>query len=413
MLMAFPARGKLCVLDGDQLTEVAAGVLSQGTGFPSRTDALFLHWVDRQGLHGDARDDAGRGGQARPRHPHPPLSAGLRGPADARNAAPARHLLSHTSGFDGDRYTDAGGDDASPGADPELRGPAAGNLVGHRQVWSYRRQGFRHPGADRRGARRHSVRTSASWRRRPLGSSSRSRSRTRRWSASRLARVPTARDPSRLVVSPAWGCTARSAPWAAPSWPARVTSCGSSACTCRGACPDGSRLLDSDLVNAMQARRSSSSMTLSSARRGASAGSSTTGVRSTSSVTTGTPTTRSSRRVSTPAERFGFCLQTNVESALTLYRELADWLFGQRLGVTPRRDPDVREDATVTDPARYVGTYARVGLAIDVHVDDANGLHSHVTPGRHKHRQGWPPMVALPPRPVPREGWLPPQAADR
>ena len=73
-----------------------------------------------------------------------------------------------------------------------------------------------------------------------------------------------------------------------------------------------------------------------------------------------------------PDQRFGFCLQTNVESALTMYRELADWLFEQRLGVTPRRDPDVREDA-VTDPGRYVGTYARVGLDIDVHVDDGTG----------------------------------------
>ena len=40
-----------------------------------------------------------------------------------------------------------------------------------------------------------------------------------------------------------------------------------------------------------------------------------------------------------PDQRFGFCLQTNVESALSMYRELAAWLFGQQLGVAPRRDP--------------------------------------------------------------------------
>ena len=41
-----------------------------------------------------------------------------------------------------------------------------------------------------------------------------------------------------------------------------------------------------------------------------------------------------------PEQRFGFCLQTNVESALSMYRELAAWMFGERLGVTPREDPE-------------------------------------------------------------------------
>jgi hypothetical protein len=105
-----------------------------------------------------------------------------------------------------------------------------------------------------------------------------------------------------------------------------------------------------------------------------------------------------------PAERFGFCLQTNVESAMTLYRELADWLFGQRLGVTPRRDPDLLEDGSVTDPGRYAGTYVREGLTIDVHPDDASRLVATVTPSHGiAQEQGWPPMVDLPLQPVDRQ----------
>ena len=40
-----------------------------------------------------------------------------------------------------------------------------------------------------------------------------------------------------------------------------------------------------------------------------------------------------------PGERFGFCLQTNVGSALLLYRELASWLFGERFGDRGRAEP--------------------------------------------------------------------------
>ena len=40
-----------------------------------------------------------------------------------------------------------------------------------------------------------------------------------------------------------------------------------------------------------------------------------------------------------PGERFGFCLQTNVGSALLLYRELASWLFGERFGAGVGPEP--------------------------------------------------------------------------
>jgi len=57
------------------------------------------------------------------------------------------------------------------------------------------------------------------------------------------------------------------------------------------------------------------------------------------------------------------CLQTNVESALSMYRELAVWLSARRLGVTPRSDPQPQSSRSVADPGRYVGTYVREGVA--------------------------------------------------
>jgi hypothetical protein len=105
-----------------------------------------------------------------------------------------------------------------------------------------------------------------------------------------------------------------------------------------------------------------------------------------------------------PAEGFGFCLQTNVESALTMYRELADWLFGQRLGVKPRKDPALLDDETVSDPDRYTGTYAREGLTIEVRANDEKRLLATVTPSHGVAQdQGWPPMVDLPLQSVERE----------
>ncbi len=103
-----------------------------------------------------------------------------------------------------------------------------------------------------------------------------------------------------------------------------------------------------------------------------------------------------------PAHGFGFCLQTNVDSALTMYRELAAWLFGARLGVGPRPDPARLPSMAVADPARYTGTYEREGLTIVVKPLDA-GLGADVTPSHAVAvDQGWPPLLDLPLVPVER-----------
>ena len=189
-----------------------------------------------------------------------------------------------------------------------------------------------------------------------------------------VGHVPDLEDPTRLLVTPAWGLHRAFGPMGS----AVVASAGDvmrfvGLHLSGGLAPDGTRLLDASLVDAMRAPHIGlvDDTMLGEAwglgwildhwgdvaligHDGNSLGQ------------------NAFMRVA-PEERFGFCLQTNVESALTLYRELADWLFGQRLGVTPRRDPEALEEETVTDPDRYVGMYSRVGLDIDVHVDDTTG----------------------------------------
>ena len=152
---------QLCVLDGDQLTEVAAGVLSLRTGCPSRTDALFL-----PGSIGKLYTatlvmmlvDEGKLDLDTPiRHYLPDFEVH---DAHARDTVTPRHLLTHTSGFDGDHFTDTGrGDDALARYVAELRGPAADR--GPRQDLELQQQRLRHPRPHRRGAQRRHVRTGA------------------------------------------------------------------------------------------------------------------------------------------------------------------------------------------------------------------------------------------------------------
>ena len=398
---------QLCVLDGDRLTEVAAGVLSQGTGSPSRTDALFLPGSIGKVytatlvmmLVGEGKLDL----DAPIRRYLPDFEVH---DAHARDTVTARHLLSHTSGFDGDHFTDTGrGDDAlaryvADCADlPQIVDPG--------RIWSYSNSGYAILGrivevlcgVTFEQALRERLFTPLA-----LGSTVSFADEAIVHPVA-VGHVQDPEDPSRLVVSPAWGLHRAFGPMGS----AVVASAGDvmrfvGLHLSGGLAPDGSRLLATDLVNQMRAPQIElvDDTVLGEAwglgwlldhwgdiavigHDGNSLGQ------------------NAFMRVA-PDERFGFCLQTNVESALTLYRELAGWLFGQRLGVTPRPDPDVRDDATVADPGRYVGTYTRVGLDIDVHVDDTNRLVATVTPSHGiAQEQGWPPMVDLPLQPVARE----------
>lgn len=105
---------QLAVLDGDSVTEVAAGVLSLRTEQPATTDALFL-----PGSIGKLYTatlvmmlvDEGKLDLDTPIRTYLPDFE----VADhhARDTVTPRDLLTHTSGFDGDHFTDTGrGDDA-------------------------------------------------------------------------------------------------------------------------------------------------------------------------------------------------------------------------------------------------------------------------------------------------------------
>ena len=133
---------QLCVLDGDQLTEVAAGVLSQRTGCPSRPDALFLPGsigkVYTATLVMMLVEEGKLDLDVPIRHYLPDFE--VRDP-HARDTVTARQLLSHTSGFDGDHFTDTGrGDDA-------LALYVAGcsdlpQIVAPGKIWSYSNSGY-------------------------------------------------------------------------------------------------------------------------------------------------------------------------------------------------------------------------------------------------------------------------------
>ena len=198
---------QLCVLDGDRLTEVAAGVLSQGTGFPSRTDALFLPGSIGKVytatlvmmLVGEGKLDL----DAPIRRYLPDFEVH---DAHARDTVTARHLLSHTSGFDGDHFTDTGrGDDAlaryvADCADlPQIVDPG--------RIWSYSNSGYAIlgrivevlSGVTFEQALRERLITPLA-----LGSTVSFADEAIVHPVA-VGHVPDPEDPSRLVVSPAWG----------------------------------------------------------------------------------------------------------------------------------------------------------------------------------------------------------------
>ena len=133
---------QLAVLDGDTITEVAAGVLSLRTGSPVTTDALFL-----PGSIGKVYTatlvlmlaDEGLIDLDEPVRTYLP-DFEVRD-EHARDTVTVRNLLTHTSGFDGDVFIDTGrGDDAleryiTEIADlPQICEPG--------KIWSYSNSGF-------------------------------------------------------------------------------------------------------------------------------------------------------------------------------------------------------------------------------------------------------------------------------
>jgi len=397
---------QLAVLDGGSLIEVAAGVLSRRTGWAVTPDALFLPGsigklytatlvmmlVDQGKLDLDV-----------------PIRSYLLDfevrDGHSRDVVTARNLLCHTSGFDGDRFTDTGrGDDAlaryvAGCADlPQIAEPG--------KIWSYSNSGYSILG------RLVEVLTGTTFeealRQRifaPFGlEHTVSFAEEAIVHPIAVGHVADPDDPSALVVSPMWALYRAFGPMGS----AVVCTAGDVLRFARfhldsGVTSDGTRRLAAGLVSAMQEQQ----VTLVDdtvlgqgwglgwildhwgdvaviGHDGNSIGQ------------------NAFLRIA-PERRFGFCLQTNTESALNLYREFAAWLFEERLGVGPRTDPEPLDEPAVVDPGRYVGTYEREGLTFVVTADGSGKLLATVTPTHAvAESQGWPPMVDLPLQPVSR-----------
>lgn len=398
---------QLAVLDGDTVTEVAAGVLSLRTGAPVTADALFL-----PGSIGKVYTatlvlmlaDEGVIDLDRPVRSYLP-DFEVRD-HHARDTVTVRDLLRHTSGFDGDVFIDTGrGDDALPRyieaiADlPQICEPGA--------IWSYSNSGYSVLGrlievvtdTVYETALRDRLLT-------PLGlQQSVVFPEDAIPHPLSVGHEPDPENPGSLVVSNPWGLYRSCGPMGA----SLVASAGDVLRFALlhldgGVAADGTRLLSAELVAAAQEPQITlvDDTVLGEAwglgwildhfgdvpvlgHDGNSLGQ------------------NAFLRVA-PEQRFGFCLQTNVESALSMYRELAARLFGERLGVTPREDPAPLPSRVVEDADRYVGRYEREGLAFDVaRAADGSLVASVKATHAAAEMQHLPPMEELPLVPVERD----------
>ncbi|GAA4691458.1 serine hydrolase domain-containing protein [Nocardioides conyzicola] len=397
---------QLAVLDGDTITEVAAGVLSIRTGSPVTTDALFL-----PGSIGKLYTatlvlmlvDEGLIDLDRPVRSYLP-DFEVRD-THARDTVTVRDLLRHTSGFDGDVFIDTGrGDDALPRYLDAIRDLP--QIAAPGSIWSYSNSGFSILGRlvevvgdtvfetalrDRLLAPlglQQSVVFAEDAIPHPLS----------------VGHEPDPEDPDSHVVSNPWGLYRSCGPMGA----SLVASAGDVLRFALlhldgGVAADGTQLLSEELVAAAQVPQVSlvDDTVLGEAwglgwildhfgdvavigHDGNSLG-------------------QNAFMRLAPEQRFGFCLQTNVESALAMYRELADWLFSQRLGVSLRQDPAALPTRVVDDPDRYVGTYRREGVSFEISATGDGSLVAglHVTHAAAE-MQSMPPMDDLPLVPVER-----------
>jgi CubicO group peptidase (beta-lactamase class C family) len=313
-----------------------------------------------------------------------------------------RHLLSHTSGFDGDHFTDTGrGDDAlsryvAGCADlPQIADPG--------KIWSYSNSSYSVLGRIVEVLNEQVFEDVLRERLFvPLGlEHSVSFADEAIVHPTAVGHVPDSTDPGRLVVSPIWGL------WRAfgPMGSSLVASAGDVLRFVQlhldgGRAPDGEQLLSKQAVADMQQEQVKLVDDIIGLAWGLGWILDHWGDLELIGHDGNSIGQNAFMRVA-PKERFGFCLQTNVGSALLAYRELANWLFGERFGVGPRQDAEPLAEETVADPSRYTGVYEREGLRLEVNADVAGKLMATVIPTHAvAESQGWPPMIDLPLRPV-------------
>jgi CubicO group peptidase (beta-lactamase class C family) len=390
---------QLAVLDGDEIVESAAGVLSLRTGCPATPDALLL-----PGSIGKLYTatlvlmlvEDGRLDLDTPIRAYLPDFRVL--DEHAAEVVTPRNLLCHTSGFDGDHFTDTGrGDDAlalyvAGCADlPQIAPPGL--------IWSYSNSGFSILG--RIVEVLHGKTFEDVLRERifePLGLE-----HTVSFADEAIVHpVSVGHDPDeegRMAVSSPWGLARAFGPMGS----AVIASAGD---VLRFVQPHlgvgGKKLLDAPLVAAMQEQQVGLVDDMLGRGWGLGWILDRWGEIDVIGHDGNSIGQNAFMRVA-PAGRFGFCLQTNVGSALQLYREVAEWLFGERFGVGPNPEPQTIDEESVAEPARYTGVYQREGLRLDVRADDAARLLATVEPTHEvAQSQSWPPMIDLPLRPTDR-----------
>jgi CubicO group peptidase (beta-lactamase class C family) len=386
---------QLAVLDGDEIVESAAGVLSLRTGCPTTTDALFLPGSIGKLYTATLVLMLVQNGRLDLDTPIRAYLPEFRVQDEqAAEVVTPRNLLSHTSGFDGDHFTDTGrGDDAlalyaAGCADlPQIAPPGL--------IWSYSNSGYSILGRIVEVLHDDTFENVLKERIfEPLGLQ-----HTVSFADEAIVHPvsvghdPDQEDPTRLAVSSPWALARAFGPMGA----AVIASAGD---VLRFVQPHvgGGALLDAGLVASMQEEQIELVDDLLGRAWGLGWILDRWGEVDVIGHDGNSIGQNAFMRVA-PGKRFGFCLQTNVGSALQLYREVADWLFD----VGPSSGPELIDEESVSDPERYTGLYQREGLRLDVRADDSARLLATVTPLHEvAQSQGWPPMIDLPLQPTNR-----------
>lgn len=105
-----------------------------------------------------------------------------------------------------------------------------------------------------------------------------------------------------------------------------------------------------------------------------------------------------------PDRPFGVCLLTNSATGGALWRDLSRYLYPEFAGVKPNDIPTAPEVAPKLDLSKYTGRYERLGLEIEVKLEDGK-LAGEAKPTGAMAAMGSPP-IAVVLRPIDRELFL-------
>ena len=398
---------QVAVLDGGQVTQAATGVLNLRTGVPVTSESLFLPGSIGKsytatvvmGLVEEGKIDL----DAKVVTYLPEFRVA---DEEASRSVTIRQLLSHTGGFDGDHFEDTGrGDDclekyvASCVKVEQISPPG--------KLWSYCNTGYSTLG------RIVEVVTGKVWeealRERliaPLGLQQTVLfPEEALLHATAVGHVNDPENPKDLMVTPQWGLYRSAGPMGATVIASAADVVAFAGLHLRGGtAPDGSRLLREKTVAAMQEQQIE---LVDRALLGGGWGlgwilDEWDGTRIVGHD--GNSLGQNAFLRLAPDHGFAVCLQTNVSSVIDMYRELFAWLFTERLGVAPAPLPVAAKEKVDLDPARYVGTYRRIGLDQVVKAKDG-GLTIDMIP-LNPELSTFPPMENLPLRPVDESEFL-------